>query len=46
MIEIKDLLIKFNDLLFSEEIKKASIRNVLSQVIGIEINSKDIKIYF
>ena len=44
MIEIKDLLIKFNDLLFSEEIKKASIRNVLSQVIGIEINSKDIKI--
>ena len=44
MIEIKDLLLKFNNVLLSEEIKIESIRNVLYQIVGIEINKEDIKI--
>ena len=44
MIEIKDLLNKFNNLLLSEEGKKESIRNIISLIIKVKINSKDIKI--
>jgi len=44
MIEIKDLLFKFNNLLLSEEIKKESICEVVSKVIGIKLNSEDVKI--
>ena len=44
MIEIKDLLARFNNLLASEEVKKTSIKNVISQIIGVEIKSEDIKI--
>jgi len=44
MIEIKDLLIKFRNLLLSEETKKICIQNVLKQEIGLEIKSDDIKI--
>ena len=44
MIEIKDLLGKFNNILLSEELKKESVRNILSQTIGVEIRSDDIKI--
>jgi len=44
MIEIKDLLTKFNNLLFSEEIKKASIIEVIKKVVGVEIKSEDVKI--
>jgi len=44
MIEIKNLLNRFNDVLLSEERKKESIRSVISFVIKIEINSEDIKI--
>ena len=44
MIEIKDLLVRFNNLLFSEEIKKASILEVINKIIGVEIKSEDVKI--
>jgi hypothetical protein len=44
MIEIKDLLSKFNNILLSEEGKKESIRSIISEIIKVEINSKDIKI--
>ena len=44
MIEIKDLLVRFNNLLLSEETKKISIRDVLQKIVGVEIKSEDIKI--
>ena len=44
MIEIKDLLLKFNHILLSEKAKKESIGNIISEVIGILIKSQDIKI--
>ena len=44
MIEIKDLLLVFRDALFSEEIKKDSIKNVLKQVVNLDINREDIEI--
>ncbi len=44
MIEIKDLLLKFSNLLLSEEIKKNATLNILKEIIGLEIKSEDIKI--
>ncbi len=44
MIEIKDLLLRFSHLLHSEEVKKESIRNIISETIGIQIPLKDITI--
>jgi hypothetical protein len=44
MIEIKDLLSRFNSLLLKGEAKKNSIGNIISEVIGIEIKTKDIRI--
>lgn len=44
MIEIKDLLNRFSSILLSEEAKKQSIRNIISEIIKTEIDSKDIKI--
>lgn len=44
MIEIKDLLLKLNNLLISEEVKKTSIINVIDKTIGIKIKQEDIKI--
>ncbi|MEI7809995.1 MAG: hypothetical protein WCI41_00335 [bacterium] len=44
MIEIKDLLLKFNNLLSNEGFKKESIREIISKAIGIKIDSKDITI--
>ncbi|MES2315159.1 MAG: hypothetical protein V4486_00260 [Patescibacteria group bacterium] len=44
MIEIKDLLLRFSNLLLSEEIKKESIRQIISDAIGSPISLKDIKI--
>jgi len=44
MIEIKDLLFKFNKLLSSSEIKKQIIKEVLLEVVGLEIDSKKMKI--
>ena len=44
MIEIKDLLARFNDLLLGEEGKKETVRSVISSIIKTEIKSEDIKI--
>ena len=44
MIEIKDLLNRFNNILLGEEGKKEAVRAAISSVIKIEIKSDDIKI--
>lgn len=44
MIEIKDLLAKFQNILLSEEVKKDSVRTIISEVVGIPIELKDIEI--
>ena len=44
MIEIKDLLLKFNNILLSEEVKKESIRKIISEIIKTQIKTEDIKI--
>jgi hypothetical protein len=44
MIEIKDLLLRFNNLLLSEEVKKNSIIDILYQTIGIKIKPEELKI--
>jgi len=44
MIEIKDLLARFNNILLSEEVKKEFIKNTISEVIGIQIKNQDIEI--
>jgi hypothetical protein len=44
MIEIKDLLVRFNSILLGEEGKKDSVRNIISEVVGIEIKREDFKI--
>jgi len=44
MIEIKDLLAKFGNLLLKEELKKELIRETISKAINYEIKGEDIKI--
>ncbi|MFA6353995.1 MAG: hypothetical protein WCW93_03630 [Candidatus Paceibacterota bacterium] len=44
MIEIKDLLVRFNNILLGEEGKKEIIRKTISEIIKIEIKSQDIEI--
>lgn len=44
MIEIKDLLVRFNNILLSEESKKTSILNILNQILNTQIKSEDLKI--
>ncbi len=44
MIELKDLLGKYNDLFFSGSLKKDTIRTIISEEIGFEIKSEDIEI--
>lgn len=44
MIEIKDLLIRFNKILLSEEAKKEFIKNAISEIIGIQIKNQDVQI--
>jgi len=44
MIEIKDLLGKFDSLLTSEVVKKATIRDVLRKILDLKIESDDISI--
>jgi hypothetical protein len=44
MIEIKDLLLRFENLLLGEEKKKEYIKNAISEIIGVQIESQDIKI--
>ncbi len=44
MIEIKDLLTKFNNILLSEEAKSESARKIISETIGIDIKKEQVKI--
>jgi len=44
MIEVKDLLLRVNKLLFSEEIKREAISGVIFQVLKIKVFKDDIKI--
>lgn len=44
MIEIKDLLSRFDTLLFSEERRVELIRNIISETIGLDIKKEDFKI--
>ena len=44
MIEIKDLLTRFSNILLSEEGKKEVIRKVVSEIIKTEISPSVIKI--
>ena len=44
MIEIRSLLLRFSNLLLSEEVKKNSIIDVLHQVVGLQMKPGDIKI--
>jgi hypothetical protein len=43
MIEIKDILARFSDLISSSEQKKEIISDVISKVINKKINKEDIK---
>ena len=43
MIEIKDLLIKFNKLIDKEEVKIFLIQEAIMEVINLKIDQKDIK---
>jgi len=44
MIEIKDLLAKFSNLLLGEEGKKDTVRNVINEVTGLSITTEQIQI--
>ena len=44
MIQIKDLLLRFQNLLLSEEIKIESVRQIISQIINVPLRKEDIKI--
>jgi hypothetical protein len=44
MIEIKDLLSRFDSILLGEEGKKEIIRNAISSVIKTEIKSENIEV--
>ncbi len=44
MIEIKDLLAKYEKLLFSEESKRESVRQAVSETIGVSLKPEDIRI--
>ena len=44
MIEIKDLLARFNNILLVGEGKIDSIRKIISETIGVEIKKEDLKI--
>jgi hypothetical protein len=44
MIEIKDLLLRWSNLILSKEVKKESIKAVLEKVVKIKIETSDIEI--
>ena len=44
MIEIKDLLLNFKNLLISEGFKKEEIKRIISEEIKINIKTEDIKL--
>jgi hypothetical protein len=44
MIEIKDLLARFSEVLLGEEAKVDLVRTIIEETIGVKINPEDIKI--
>ncbi|MEK7175257.1 MAG: hypothetical protein AAB693_00415 [Patescibacteria group bacterium] len=44
MIELKDLLLKSRNIFLSQEIKNEQIRKIISDAIGITLESKNVKI--
>ena len=44
MIEIKDLLSRFGNILASEEFKGESVRRAITEVIGLPLEPKDVKV--
>ena len=44
MIEIKDLLGRWNNILLSEEVKTESIRSAIEEAIGVPIKKEDLKV--
>jgi hypothetical protein len=44
MIEIKDLLSRFNHILLSEEAKKETTRKIIEEAIRVEIKKEDLKV--
>jgi len=44
MVEIKDLLARFDKIIFSEQAHRETVRKVISEVIGVTIKPEDIKI--
>lgn len=44
MIEIKNLLTRFNKIFLAEEAKKEFVKDAISEIVGIEIKNQDIKI--
>lgn len=44
MIEIKDILANISDVLLKADIRRETVRSVLSDVLGININHRDVEI--
>ncbi len=44
MIEIKDLLLKSHQAILSQGANKESVKNIISEAIGVPIKSEEIKI--
>jgi len=44
MIEIKDLLLGFNNLILKEEMKKETVREIIGRAIGLEIKKEKIRL--
>jgi hypothetical protein len=44
MIEIKDLLARFDHILLKEEGKKEVVRKIISEVVGIDVKRDDVEI--
>jgi hypothetical protein len=44
MIEIKDLLSRFSNILLKEEVKIQSIKKVIEEVVGVQVPKENIKI--
>ncbi len=44
MVELKDFFLKFKNVLLGEEIKKETIRSIISEVAGVSIKKEEIEI--
>ncbi len=44
MLEIKDLLARFEGILVKEEFKKEAVREIISKIVGFEIKSEELNI--